>query len=222
MKSLPSYPYNLLDDIFEEPYRGIIDSDIQAGIDYAVSKLREREILFIKQYYIDGLTLDEMVTANSLTRERIRQIIIKAVRKLRHPSLLFYINRGYTVASGVLKGQVELRYSEIIKALEAEYTEKVHELRDKITAVNSCLDGNEICAETPEQILTSIDTPLFELDLSVRSYNVLTRAGVKTLGDICSKSFNELSELRNMGRKSIDEIRAKVGSMGYKLRDDTK
>ena len=56
-----------------------------------------------------------------------------------------------------------------------------------------------------------------ELELSVRSYNCLKRAGINTVGDLCSKNLEDLSKVRNMGRKSIDEILGKLESMGLVL-----
>ena len=56
-----------------------------------------------------------------------------------------------------------------------------------------------------------------ELELSVRSYNCLKRAGINTVGDLCNKNLEDLSKVRNMGRKSIDEILGKLDSMGLAL-----
>ncbi len=56
-----------------------------------------------------------------------------------------------------------------------------------------------------------------ELELSVRSYNCLKRAGINTVGDLRAKTMEDLSKVRNMGRKSIDEILAKMDSLGISL-----
>ena len=56
-----------------------------------------------------------------------------------------------------------------------------------------------------------------ELELSVRSYNCLKRAGINTVGDLRAKTMEDLSKVRNMGRKSIDEILAKMDSLGLSL-----
>ena len=56
-----------------------------------------------------------------------------------------------------------------------------------------------------------------ELELSVRSYNCLKRAGINTVGDLRAKTMEDLSKVRNMGRKSIDEILAKMDSLGLTL-----
>lgn len=54
-----------------------------------------------------------------------------------------------------------------------------------------------------------------ELNLSVRAYNVLKRAGINSVEQICEKSAWELSRLRNMGKTSLEEIRDKVLAAGY-------
>ena len=56
-----------------------------------------------------------------------------------------------------------------------------------------------------------------ELELSVRSYNCLKRAGINTVEDLCAKSMDDLMKVRNMGRKSLDEILNKLESMGLHL-----
>jgi len=55
-----------------------------------------------------------------------------------------------------------------------------------------------------------------ELELSVRSYNCLMRAGIKTLGDLMGKSEEELGKIRNMGKISLQEIKGKLAERGLK------
>ena len=62
------------------------------------------------------------------------------------------------------------------------------------------------------------DIPLEELELSVRSYNCLKRAGVDTLADIAALTQNELSQVRNLGKKSFDEICAMLTNFGIRLK----
>lgn len=64
-----------------------------------------------------------------------------------------------------------------------------------------------------DELNKSID----ELELSVRSYNCLKRAGINTVEDLCAKSMDDLMKVRNMGRKSLDEILNKLESMGLFL-----
>ena len=56
------------------------------------------------------------------------------------------------------------------------------------------------------------------LDLSVRSYNCLKRAGVNTVGDLVNKTEDEMMKVRNLGRKSLEEVILKLNSMGLSLK----
>ena len=64
------------------------------------------------------------------------------------------------------------------------------------------------------------DILIEELELGVRSYNCLKRAGVQTIGDLVQKSEGELSAIPNFGRKSIDEVKETLRVRGLGLRDD--
>jgi DNA-directed RNA polymerase subunit alpha len=61
----------------------------------------------------------------------------------------------------------------------------------------------------------SFEKPIDELDLSVRSYNCLKRASINTVGDLISKTEDEMMKVRNLGKKSFDEIRKKLDELGY-------
>ena len=61
--------------------------------------------------------------------------------------------------------------------------------------------------------------PIEDLDLTVRSYNCLKREGIHTVGELLSRSEADLLDIRNFGSKSIDEVKAKLVSMGMQLKD---
>ena len=62
-----------------------------------------------------------------------------------------------------------------------------------------------------------LETTIEELDLSVRSYNCLKRAGINTVQDLTNKSENDMMKVRNLGRKSLEEVIAKLDSIGLCL-----
>ncbi len=64
------------------------------------------------------------------------------------------------------------------------------------------------------------DILIEELELGVRSYNCLKRAGIQTVGDLISKTENELNAIPNFGKKSIDEVIETLESRGLSLRQD--
>ena len=59
-----------------------------------------------------------------------------------------------------------------------------------------------------------------ELDLSVRAFNCLKRAGVNSVGDLINKSPEEMMKVRNLGKKSLEEVIGKLEALGFKLNDD--
>lgn len=62
-----------------------------------------------------------------------------------------------------------------------------------------------------------LEMTIEELDLSVRSFNCLKRAGINTVEDLIGKSEEDMMKVRNLGRKSLDEVIAKLSSLGFGL-----
>lgn len=65
-----------------------------------------------------------------------------------------------------------------------------------------------------------LEMTIEELDLSVRSFNCLKRAGINTVEDLISKSEEDMMKVRNLGRKSLEEVVYKLESLGFSLRKD--
>ena len=66
----------------------------------------------------------------------------------------------------------------------------------------------------------ALEMTIEELDLSVRSFNCLKRAGINTVEDLVNKSEDEMMKVRNLGRKSLEEVIAKLQSLGFNLTKD--
>jgi DNA-directed RNA polymerase subunit alpha len=62
--------------------------------------------------------------------------------------------------------------------------------------------------------------PIEELELGVRSYNCLKRVGIETIGDLVTKTENELAAIPNFGKKSIEEVKETLAQHGLRLRGD--
>ena len=56
-----------------------------------------------------------------------------------------------------------------------------------------------------------------EMDLSVRSYNCLKRAGINTVEELCNRTPEDMMKVRNLGRKSLEEVLAKLKELGLQL-----
>ncbi|AWI10873.1 MULTISPECIES: DNA-directed RNA polymerase subunit alpha [Bacillaceae] len=65
-----------------------------------------------------------------------------------------------------------------------------------------------------------LEMTIEELDLSVRSYNCLKRAGINTVQELANKTEEDMMKVRNLGRKSLEEVKAKLEELGLSLRKD--
>ncbi|AJH77097.1 MULTISPECIES: DNA-directed RNA polymerase subunit alpha [Heyndrickxia] len=65
-----------------------------------------------------------------------------------------------------------------------------------------------------------LEMTIEELDLSVRSYNCLKRAGINTVQELANKTEEDMMKVRNLGRKSLEEVKAKLEDLGLGLRKD--
>ena len=89
------------------------------------------------------------------------------------------------------------------------------------TELSDTLDGRPIVVEpAPDNKNTVLDMTIEELDLSVRSFNCLKRANINTVADLISKTEDEMMKVRNLGRKSLEEVIGKLEAMGLSLADE--
>ena len=65
-----------------------------------------------------------------------------------------------------------------------------------------------------------LETSIEELELSVRSFNCLKRAGISTVEDLTNRSENDMMKVRNLGKKSLDEVIAKLHSLGLSFAEE--
>ena len=65
-----------------------------------------------------------------------------------------------------------------------------------------------------------LEMTIEELDLSVRAFNCLKRAGVNSVGDLVTKSTDEMMKVRNLGKKSLEEVMSKLEALGFHLNND--
>lgn len=211
------WPYNLAEAIFGEPFPCVMTWDQKEGLREASKHLTEREQEFVWMYYKCGYTLEEIGVRCSLGRERVRQILAKGVRKMRQPRLAGLVRYGY---SGMMARGENERLEKENQYLE----ERNRYLRARIEE-NTRL-ANDLSTELEEQVkcpvvdLPTLDIPIMELDLSVRAYNCLHRAGCKTIEDIitlCKKDEYALEKVRNLGKHTKQEIVERLLSFGVDI-----
>lgn len=80
------------------------------------------------------------------------------------------------------------------------------------------IEQEEIEEEDDKQ--QELSKTIEELDLSLRAFNCLKRAGYDTVGEVIEKSESELKEIKNFGKKSLDEVKDKIHDLGLSLREE--
>ena len=81
-------------------------------------------------------------------------------------------------------------------------------------------DGLEIMVEKEEdQKEKALEMTIEELELSVRSFNCLKRAAINTVEELTQKSEDDMMKVRNLGKKSLDEVKEKLAELGLGLRE---
>lgn len=89
-----------------------------------------------------------------------------------------------------------------------------------IADLNNIADITGIIAEKKVDIITkTLETPIEEIEFTVRAYNCLKRAGINTVQNLIDKREVEVTKIRNLGKKSLKEVLDKVKEMGLKFRD---
>ena len=213
---ITEYPYNLINAL-EFDVANVIEH-FQERLKKVIEKyLTLREEIVLTNTYVNHKTLEEIGKESGITRERVRQILFKALRKIKVHKKYFEIG--------------ELAYPEIY---EKEQRDKyIEEIKSKWTyeSAKEYIAEYEGTDEYKKQFL--LDTPIEDLDFSVRTYNCLKRAykrdyvtglrfydNINTLGDLIECEDVDLMKIRNLGRKSLKEIIDKVHSYGFKLKGE--
>lgn len=174
------WPENLLRCIFrkEEDYdewRAKIPPDFNESFQYMLEEtLTERETYILYSFFRDQMRMNEIGERYGIQAEWVRQIKDKAIRRIRHPSRLKYLNLGLA----------------------------------------------EVERLQPPEGKPFVKRTIDELDLSVRAFNGVLRAGVRTIEDLTRLSRSDLMKVRNMGVRTISEIETKLKDKGLSLRPD--
>ena len=96
-----------------------------------------------------------------------------------------------------------------------EHLELFLDLAEGVSETESIMADKKV--NEKEKVL---DLTIDELDLSVRSFNCLKRAGINTVEDLIYKTEEEMMKVRNLGRKSLEEVIAKLNSFGFTLKKE--
>ena len=112
----------------------------------------------------------------------------------------------------------EKRFSSLLKLFgrgkrDEDVTEEIMDMVNE-SHEQGVLEENEAETTTDKVLLMTIE----DLDLSVRSNNCLKRAGINTVLDLSKKSEEDMMKVRNLGRKSLEEVKKKLIELGLALR----
>ena len=193
-KAKKTYPYNLLAQMFGP--EGVttdfsVTKALISDLDQLLDKyLTEPEAYVLRLRYINELKLEDIANLREVTRERIRQIEAKALRRLRHVV--------YTQSLSLSK-QISNKNNKI-KSLDSQI-QKIRENMDGI-------------------IPDPADKPIEELPLSVREFNGLKRSGINNVHDILEAINNiKIMSIRQLGPGSINNIINVLQKMDYLEKD---
>ena len=198
------WPYNLASAICGEPIDWIMGEDNIAALEHALSVLNDRERLAVLLYYQHCKSLEDVGREFNVTRERIRQIIMRAVKKMQHPSTVRALHEGLHMSAKQDEAEAHLQYlEEQIDCLERKLAERKAALHEACVEKGAVPEAN-----------TDLSTPVIDLGMSVRSTNCLWRAGYDTLEKVITAAeAGKLKGVRNLGRKSLTEILAMLMEM---------
>jgi RNA polymerase sigma factor (sigma-70 family) len=183
-------------------------SDFDECYNFALSTLTEREAQIIRYRFEEDMTLEAVGRIYNLTRDRIRQIEAKALRKLRHPDRMRIFTEG--------KEYID-NYQRYIAAEQA-YQKKVVAAR-KIKLMADEVEKRLNEPVTEEDINEpDVDVDIADVGFSARTFSCLKRHGIYKLYELDGYSTKELLRIRNLGTRSVEEIVRKCAEYGVTIK----
>lgn len=169
--------------------------------------LTDQERRIVIWMYRDGMDQKEIGRRLNITGARVSQLYQRAMQKLRTRGRKYYIlygNEYYVNEQELAKRVTEHLYVERAQ-------KELNRINDLIAYKKAVLDGMPL---PPKQLRIE------DLDLGVRAFNCLKRAGFKTLEDICACTESEIKNVRNLGGgKAFQEVVHAVYSRGMHFRE---
>lgn len=195
------YPRNLLYAVrggMEDDEPTELTEDIIAGIQYALSTLKERERFVIIERYREKRTHRSIGEDIGVKPERVRQIINKAERNLRHPRNMTFMTKGVI---GYIKKVNAIEYERgYKKGYDEGYEQGMKDAPNGVVRAGMSV--------------TLASLPIEVLDLSIRAFNALKRTGYNSIGDIVPLTHREMIHIKNLGPKQRGEVAAGLHHYG--------
>lgn len=196
--TIKEFPYNLIDAL-ELETTDVIASFEERLNEVLLNHVTPREQFIIMQIYAQHRTYETIATDMQITKERVRQIHAKALRKLSH-------HKKYLL-TGI--------YSEPEYMAKKKFEEYILSMRDAWT-YESALD---YIKNHKKSYCPIIEDSIDDLELSIRSSNCLKRANITSVQQLTEKTVKDMMKVKNLGRKSLKEIRTKLQSLGLDFKE---
>jgi len=187
-KYLPVFPESLYCAIFGEKAYDV-PVTWEKDLEYIFKNLPVRENLYIHLYFKECMTYEDIGKQDGLTKQRVRQIVMKGLNRLRHPysrNILIY---------GLIDGLKEFATIEEEKEL---------------TILKLTGQSSEYLKEIIKKGKDPLSIDIVDLGLGVRARNCLLRSGIRTVGELKKIEQYQLLKMRNLGEKSLNEIMTKL------------
>lgn len=211
-----TWPRNLLTDTLQWSRPGLggqyenyipaedeLPPDWKGTLMYLLERLDDREQYIIMSCYHDGKNTKEIGTELGLTPYRVSQILHHALARLTSGSGLSMLQNGMR------------KHYEILTDKQVKTTREASFIAGWRRAVETgwtnapAPDSADITKEALKQASME-DMDIEELNLTVRTYNCLTRSGIHTIGQLQAMSREDLRRVRNLGVHSVEEICTKL------------
>ena len=201
------YPENLLLDMGLT----VPEKDMGAAakrLEEVLSKLNEQEQTIILGYYRDGRTLQDLGDQLGISRERVRQIKEKRVKRLRNSTVVRYVLDGLSFTQ---------EYVELIRRLEGRI--------DDLTAENERLKRQlrgepEETAEEKRDKKELDRITLESMGFPVRAFDALFMHDYRTAGDFVGKTENDIRGLHGVGEETFEDICRVLERYGISLQKE--
>ena len=184
--NVESYPKEKIEKVARE---GLYKVHVLSLLNLLTSEsFTEREKEIIEMRWKKHMTLKTIAEHYELTQERIRQLTVKIVRKL-------YLRRNHYIMAD---------------------PKTIYKLKDELNKTMIAADTykRKLNEENVEVRKVTDRMSIVELDTSVRTYNCLKRSGFNYIDELVGVPITKLANIRNMGRKSLDELLDKLEKFG--------
>ncbi|MDO4507768.1 MAG: DNA-directed RNA polymerase subunit alpha C-terminal domain-containing protein [Candidatus Saccharibacteria bacterium] len=215
---MKTWQESFFDAVFNDGHEGEVKYplDLENTVDSILSTLKSREEQVIRLRFVGAdripMTLKEIGATLSppVSRARVGEILTNAYRKIRGTS------RGKLLKMGEAAHQKYLLQREA--EAKAAAVKEVAAAAEAVREAKEALKKAEIRAKKAETVVKSLLSSGFkrdknllkDLDLSVRSYNCLSRAGFYSLGEVYLAGPESIRRIRNLGQRSFEEVIEKM------------